>query len=111
MTYFVTPPPSANNLFFNGKKGRVKVDAYRKWQTVAGCMLNIQRAQPIDGRVAVAYSVPRNNRRDLGNYEKALSDLLVRQRVISDDRKIESISLCWHDEAGDDRVRIDVWAA
>lgn len=106
MTYFVTPPPSANNLFFNGKKGRVKSTEYRVWQTLAGFQLNTQRAKPIAGSVAVYYAVPRNNRRDLGNYEKALSDLLVKYGVISDDRKIGWITLCWHDD--DDKVRIDV---
>lgn len=106
MTYYVTPPPSANNLFFNGKKGRVKSTEYRLWQTTAGLQLNIQRARPCIGQVAVDYSVPRNNRRDLGNYEKALSDLVVKHGVISDDRRIGWITLRWHDD--DDHVRIDV---
>ena len=107
MTYYVNPPPSANNLFFNGKKGRVKSAEYRLWQTTAGLQLNVQQAKPVAGRVDVEYSVPRNNRRDLGNYEKALSDLLVRQHIIEDDRKIERIVMRWHDP--DEFVRIDVW--
>ena len=107
MTYYVTPPPSANNLFFNAKKGRVKSTEYRLWQMTAGLQLNAQNAKPIAGRVDVEYSVPRNNRRDLGNFEKALSDLLVRQHIIEDDRKIERIVMRWHDP--DEFVRIDVW--
>ena len=106
MTYYVTPPPSANNLFFNAKKGRVKSTEYRLWQMTAGLQLNAQNAKPIAGRVDVEYSVPRNNRRDLGNFEKALSDLLVRQHIIEDDRKIERIVMRWHDP--DEFVRIDV---
>ncbi len=97
MTYYVNPPPSVNNLFFNGRKGRVKSSEYRLWQLTAGLQLNVQRAKPIAGRVEVDYSVPRNNKRDLGNYEKALSDLLVRQKIIEDDRQIERIVMRWQD--------------
>ena len=107
MTYYVNPPPSANNLFFNGKKGRVKSAEYRLWQTTAGLQLNAQNAKPIAGRVDVEYSVPRNNRRDLGNFEKALSDLLVKQGIIEDDRKIERIVMRWLDNG--ERAHIDVW--
>ena len=109
MKLWCSPPPSANNLFFNGKKGRVKSAEYRAWIQVAGLQINQQRPTPVGGRVQVEYRIPRNNRRDLANFEKGLSDLLVTLKLIEDDRKIERLHMNWTD-AGP-HVLIEVWPA
>lgn len=98
-------PPSTNNLFTSfadrGGVHRKKTKEYMGWIKAAGWMLNIQRPQPIKGRVNVSIMAPRNNRRDLDNHVKALLDLLVGHSLIEDDRKIERLDICWHENGPD----------
>lgn len=96
-------PPSVNELFFNVSEtqrtaakikgrslpGRLKSEKYRSWLNHAGWELKVQRQQPIHGPVAITYVVPDEGGCDLGNLEKATTDLLVRHGLIDGDgRKI-----------------------
>lgn len=94
-------PPSTNALFvtFNNGRGieRAKTKLYKAWIEAAAWELNTQRPQPIKGRVDLEIWVPRNNRRDLDNHLKALLDLLVGHSLIEDDRKVEALSIQWHE--------------
>lgn len=97
-------PPSTNALYETGRKKdgtpyRRRSDAYEAWITMAGYQLNLQRPQPIIGKAKIEIACPRNGRRDLGNHEKAISDLLVKHGVLRDDRYIEQITMRWHDDA------------
>lgn len=92
-------PPSTNNLFVNVGKRRIASDDYKAWRSIAGLRLNLQHAEKISGPVEIEIAVPRNRRRDLGNYEKALTDFLVAHRCIDDDRNVERLTVAWHDEA------------
>lgn len=97
-TLYLPYPPTLNNLFINAPgRGRVASPEYRAWQHEAGLKLNTQRPTPVPGKIAVTFEFrkPDNIRRDLGNLEKATSDLLVKQGVIEDDCLIEELSLRW----------------
>lgn len=113
-TFFIVPvPPSVNSLYRNVTgKGRVKTERYRTWINAAGWDVRAQKPEPVAGQVRVAYRVPwpkDNRHRDLGNYEKALSDLLVLHGVIEDDSKIIELLLLYG-ESTEDKVLIEVAA-
>lgn len=113
MSSFILPmPPSANGLFANGKHGgRFKTQRYCDWINEAGVEIMRQRPHKYVGPVTLLYEVqrPKGRRFDLGNREKALTDLLVSHRIIQadDDTIVQEIRLKW---AGDDLsgVRVTV---
>ena len=83
-------PPSVNQLFANaGKRGRVRTPKYDAWTVEAGWALARQHPGCVSGRYALEIYIQADARFDLGNAEKALSDLLVRHCVVQDD------SLAW----------------
>lgn len=110
--YELPLPPTANHLFFNlpKGKGRAKTGEYRAWITEAGWEIVRQKraagAKKFTTPVRLLYEV-KKTRRDLGNTEKAVSDLLVRQGVIEDDgpNYVSEIVLRWADVAG---VRVTI---
>ena len=112
-TVFTVPtPPSVNALYRNVPgRGRVKTSRYKTWINAAGWDVRAQKPPPVPDSVAVNYSVPRpkdRRRHDLGNYEKALSDLLVLHEIIEDDSKIVELRLVF---AARDDVLVEVRAA
>ena len=97
-TYRLPRPPSVNNLYFNIGRGRQISGHYKQWLNAASMLLMMQRIG--QQRVAGPYTlvaVFQRGRGDLGNFEKALSDLLVKMNVIDDDRLAERIILEWGD--------------
>ena len=111
MTSFILPmPPSSNGLFANGKNGgRFKTQRYCDWINAAGVEILRQRPQKFVGPVTLLYEVqrPKGRRFDLGNREKALTDLLVSHRIIQadDDTIVQEIRLKWAEIEG---VRVTV---
>lgn len=105
-------PPSANNLFPTGKHGKRFISPeYDAWQTQAGYELNQQRSPRHAGKVEVSYEYGRfqdNRRRDIGNLEKAPTDLLVKHGIIEDDCLIQRITLAWSDELPQGRMRVTI---
>lgn len=115
-------PPSVNELFFNvsavqrtaatakGRSlpGRLKSEKYRSWLNHAGWELKAARQQAIHGPVAIAYLVSDRGRCDIGNLEKATTDLLVRHGLIDGDgRKIvRKIAMEWSSEVEGCRVTV-----
>lgn len=96
-TFFLSLPPSTNNLFINIKgRGRIKSSEYRSWLTEMGWQLRIQRAQKMQGNLLVYIALKRpKKRRDLDNTLKPILDLLVTHEVIRDDSDIVRISVKW----------------
>lgn len=92
-------PPSVNNLFFNlkGGKGRARTVEYMNWQLKAGWQIQVARQKPISGPVEITYRIIDAGHADLGNLEKAATDLLVKHRLIDgDDRKtVRKITMEW----------------
>jgi crossover junction endodeoxyribonuclease RusA len=89
-------PPSVNGLTANASKGRVKTPAYRAWFALAStCIKDRHRVGFGPYSLSICLRRPDKRRRDLGNLEKAISDLLVAHGVVRDDSLSERISLQW----------------
>lgn len=89
-------PPTANNLFRNAGKSRVKTLAYNDWIKLASTRIKAGHRQNIGPySIAIALKRPDNRRRDIANCEKAVSDLLVAHGVIKDDSLCERMTIAW----------------
>lgn len=86
-TWFDLPvPPSVNALYANVPGGRVLTQQYRDWLEAAGWELKLQKTKPMAGAVGLTLLIAMPERkRDLGNMEKAVSDLLVKHGIMADD--------------------------
>lgn len=104
-------PPSTNNLFINVKRGRIPSQRYADWRTEAGWALKAQNPSAITGPVWLRYLFQDgkdNRKRDIGNLEKAPTDLLVEHGVIEadDNTVVRGISLAWSKDVTGARVII-----
>jgi len=100
-------PPSVNALYrnrtkqeiTNGKamgialRGRARTERYKTWMRAAGNALNAAKPGRVEGRYCLTLTIADSARVDLGNTEKAMSDLLVKHGVIDDDMKASAIHL------------------
>lgn len=97
--FTVALPPTANNLFFSVPgRGRVKSTAYRKWIEEASWVAKLAiKAKRITGPYALSVQIgkPDNRKRDIGNLEKPISDLLVSIGAVSDDSDCQRIEIEW----------------
>ena len=102
-------PPSVNNLFINVGKRRIVSQRYDEWRQLAGWELQRQRPEKVTGPVRLSYEFgePDRRKRDLGNLEKAATDLLVAHGVIEadDNSVVREIRLTWAPVEG---VRITI---
>ena len=95
LTFTLPFPPSVNGLF-SGKARRYASPAYKAWKAAA-------RPHVPGGLIAGPYSLdlvfdrPDRRARDLGNLEKAVSDLIVERGLVIDDSCCERITLSWSD--------------
>lgn len=88
-------PPSVNNLFA-GKTRRYASKAYKAWKAAAApCVPAGLIAGPYT--LDLLFDRPDRRARDLGNLEKAVSDLLVERGLVIDDSCCERITLAWSD--------------
>lgn len=108
MIQFSLPyPPSANNLF-PGKARRFPSKAYKAWRAAAGPMVP---AGHIDGPYTLRICLERPDRRarDLGNLEKAISDLLKEEGLIADDRFMNRLEMWWSERTPAKGAVAHVW--
>lgn len=88
-------------MFINGKyRARAISQKYEDWRQEAGHLLNRQNPPAIQGPVKLSYAFQdgRDKRkRDCGNYEKGVTDLLVSHGVIQadDNTIVRGINLEW----------------
>jgi crossover junction endodeoxyribonuclease RusA len=104
-------PPSLNNLFINGRKGRFRSQKYDSWIQEAGTEIMRQRPLKLAGPVSITYEFQDGHdkrKRDLDNLAKAPNDLLVSHGIIeADDGSIvRAIELKWNPEVKGVRVTI-----
>jgi Holliday junction resolvase RusA-like endonuclease len=88
-------PISVNAMYANRLKGRRKSDRYATWANAAGWDVKKQNQTPIRGYYHLTLSLfeDDNRRRDPGNFEKCVSDLLVNHNLIDDDSKCVSMTI------------------
>lgn len=93
-------PPSVNELFANvAGKGRIRSDRYRIWAQAAGWAVRAAaQGRRVGGPVRLTYVFGEGGTKaDLGNLEKALTDLMVDLCLIDGDGKkiVRGIALEW----------------
>lgn len=92
-------PPSVNSAYANGgnKRGRHKTKAYTDWEKLAGVKVkDSHRAGIVNYSLHIGLRKPDLKRsRDLGNYEKCVSDFLVAHGVVADDSGCQSLFMSW----------------
>lgn len=113
MSTFTLPmPPSVNGLWANSRNGgRFRTQKYDSWIYEAGAEIMRQRPAKVAGPVVLSYEVeePKGKRKfDLGNREKALTDLLVSHRIIEadDNTCVREIKLKWSPDVEGVRVNV-----
>lgn len=116
MTTLTLPyPPTANNLYRNAGKKRVKSEGYTAWLTEAGWLVRSQRALLVPGRyrLSLIATAPDRRARDIDNLVKPVSDLLKKAGVIEEDSLAKSVFAEWSDDppAKPGSVRVSVVAA
>lgn len=90
-------PPSVNGLFA-GKARRYASPGYKAWKALARTFVPaVLIAGPYT--LDLLFDRPDRRSRDLGNLEKAVSDLLVERGLVTDDSCCERITLAWSDAA------------
>lgn len=104
-TLDIAYPPSTNRLWRAVNGRNIKSEEYRKWLSEGERSdFFLRRAGEvrvsIDGpyKLTIVADRPDNRRRDLGNLEKPISDLLVSLGVVSDDCHAQEITLKWSDK-------------
>jgi crossover junction endodeoxyribonuclease RusA len=103
-------PPSVNALYANvAGKGRVKSTRYRTWLNAAGWAIKEQRPRKVKGDYVlwIWAQRPDGRRRDLGNLEKPISDLLVAHGIVGDDSQCVAIHCYWSGSGRECEVRIE----
>lgn len=91
-------PPSVNSAYANGgnKRGRHKTAQYVDWIKEASTAVKASHRQGLDNySPAICLQRPDKRQRDLGNYEKAVSDFLVMHGVVKDDHLCERLTMTW----------------
>lgn len=95
-TLTIPVPPSVNKLFANRAGGRFKTREYKDWLSEAAWMIREQLPDPVPGRIVVLISAERESlSADIDNRVKAILDLLVKSKVIDDDRFVTGVAVSW----------------
>jgi crossover junction endodeoxyribonuclease RusA len=112
-TFLLPMPPSANGLWANSKSGgRFRTQNYEDWIHEAGWELKRQRPLKVAGPVQLLYEFQEasdRRKRDLGNLEKATTDLLVSHGIIEadDNTIVRGIRLKWDAEVKGVRITVE----
>lgn len=91
-------PPSVNSLYANGgnMRGRHKTKGYEDWIRLASVGIKDGHRQKLGPySISICLEAPDKRGRDLGNLEKAVSDLLVMHGVVKDDRYCQRLTMAW----------------
>jgi Holliday junction resolvase RusA-like endonuclease len=104
-------PPSTNHLFAGAGKRRWRSPEYEAWILEAGHQLNRQHPSQVKGMVSLLIEVrepPTKRHEDLGNKEKALTDLLVTHGIIEGDSQhfVRRIVFEWSSQVEGARITI-----
>lgn len=105
------PWPVSVNCMYSGAGARRMISApYRAWKMQAGHILNLQRPYRIDGPYSAVFILQDHQDgkcRDLANFWKGVSDLLVTHGVVRDDSLERQIVMQWSVNVSGCRVVLD----
>lgn len=108
LTLILPFPPSVNRLWKTKKTGGMyRSEEYRIWRTHAEWAVREQaKGSYIKGsyRLEIAATRPDKRRRDIGNLEKAISDILQKAEVIEDDCLCEHLEVYWAKEGPECKI-------
>jgi len=94
-------PPSVNRLWRSAGRAKVyRSDVYNTWRKAALWQISTRfKGEPVSVPYKLTINAvrPDKRRRDLGNLEKAISDILQDAGVVKDDCLAEWIELRWAD--------------
>lgn len=82
-------PLSANKMFYGRK---VKTAAYRNYEKELSFLLDKKKRLGGEVEIVAEFHVKNMARCDTDNFTKPFSDILVKNKIIDDDRKIRA----WH---------------
>lgn len=106
-------PPSVNRLWKTKKTGGMyRSPEYTSWRTHALWSIKAQvQGQKIKGQYTLLIEAvrPDKRRRDIGNLEKAISDILQAAELIEDDCLCEDLHLRWVLDGPECLVIIDTY--
>jgi Holliday junction resolvase RusA-like endonuclease len=98
VTFRIPTPPSVNQAYRNTPHGRAKTKAYDDWLLTAFQMIRAQNAGALHGHCGLVIGVEREahmKRADLDNRAKLILDAIVSAGVITDDRFVTFLAMCW----------------
>ena len=103
-------PPSANRLWRYGQGRAYKSAEYTNWLIAAGLQVRAQRPEQVKGHYTLhIWAVrPDNRRRDIGNLEKPISDLLQSVGVIENDCLAKKIVMEWDEDPGAEEISVSI---
>jgi Holliday junction resolvase RusA-like endonuclease len=95
-TVELLPPPSANNAFVNGRKGRFKSKPYKVWCAYACAAIKgrVPGKDRVGGKFYVAINLPAKMRGDIDNRVKGILDALVASTRVDDDKHMDELHVC-----------------
>jgi len=104
-------PPSVNRLWRASKGGGVyRSPKYADWRRLAMWQLAGQaKGKKVTGpyKLTILAVKPDKRKRDLGNLEKAISDILVSQGIVEDDSLCDWIVARWVDKGPECQIIIE----
>ena len=88
-------PPSANNSKTIARGRMISTEALRNYHTTAGWTIRVRRIKPLSPpyEVTLEFCPPDYRRRDIANLEKAVCDSMTKAGLITDDSKIDKLTL------------------
>lgn len=106
---YLPTPPSANSLFRTTNGKRYKTKAYKAWLSEGLVAIKQQKITHTDlTGVRITLFVPRLSlASDIDNRIKPTLDLLVKAKVLKDDRYVDSVCATWLDKNEQCYVMID----
>lgn len=109
----LTRPPSVNTCFATDFRTRRRFASkkYVLWQNTTEVLSMLQSARMIMGKVTIEYRLgPTGSKRktDVMNYEKPITDMLVKAGVIEDDHLVQRGTLMWDDKVPVGMVQVTV---
>jgi len=111
MSLILPFPPSVNRLWRATKGGRVyRSPKYTEWRTRAMWQISLQaKGKKVEGpyKLTIHAVKPDKRKRDIGNLEKAVSDILVSQNIVEDDSLCEWIEARWVNEGPECLIKIE----